>query len=140
MLLYGVNALAPLGLCGFNLESHLLAESAGNEPAHAVGLPVSSFHNLLQAGTAGPFQQVQDLFGLAALAGAGGLFWNLGALAAFSVLFRRGGLFPRPSLRGRNVARTWRSACLFGRFWLLNSGSRGLWAVGSFSMVDVIIS
>src|SRR5712692_10750102 len=92
LLREAVNALAVLAFRRFDLQPHLLAEGAGNIAAYAVGLPIGSFHDVLQAGSAGPFQQIQHLFGLAALAGAGRLPRSLGALGAFSGLLRRRGL------------------------------------------------
>ncbi len=103
LLREAVNALAVLPFRRFNLQPHLLADRAGNKTAYAVGLPIGGFHDVLQARSAGPFQQVQHLFGFAPLAGAGLGLYGLGSLGAFSALLRRGGLLPRPSLRGRDV-------------------------------------
>jgi hypothetical protein len=65
-----------------------------------VWLPFRGSHQFLQGGSAGALQQLQDLCGLAALAGCElvGLFLALGRF------LRRDGLLPRLTLGGRNVA------------------------------------
>jgi len=65
-----VGALSVLSFDRFHFESHLLAQGAGNETANAVRLPASGFHNLREGSAARALQQVQDLLGFAALAGA----------------------------------------------------------------------
>src|SRR5258708_11014546 len=121
-----VNALAVLAFRRFNLQPHFLAEGAGNKAAYAVGLPVRGFHNVLQTGSAGLFQQLQDLFGLAPLPGAGRLLCSLGALGGFSALFRRGGLLGRLGLGRRNVGLPWRAVGLRRGFRLRGSFGAGL--------------
>ena len=46
-------------------------------------LPAGGFHEFFQGGAAGPFQQVQDLGGLAALAGASRCLPLLGGFGRF---------------------------------------------------------
>src|ERR1019366_1434080 len=62
--------------------------------------PSGGFHQFFRSGAAGPFQQVEDLGGLAAAAGSFGLANRLG-------------------LGGRKVGATWRNAGLFASFRLL---------------------
>src|ERR1035437_8619101 len=73
-----VAALLVLGLGGRDRQSHLLAQGAGQEPTDRVRLPAGGFHEFLPGGAAGAFQQVEDLGGLAALAGAGCLLARIG--------------------------------------------------------------
>ena len=80
-----VNALAIFPVDRFELEPHLLADGAGQESTNRMGLPIRGFHDVLQAGSARPFQQLQDLFGLAPLAGAGRLFWGFRVLGGLSL-------------------------------------------------------
>ena len=81
--LHGVRALPVLALDGLN-RPHFLADRAGQEPAHGMRLPPRRLHQRLGGHAAGPFQQVQDLGGLATLAsfGLGGLGLGL-AFCAF---------------------------------------------------------
>ena len=67
----GVNSFAVLTLDRFNLETHFLAQRAGEESAHAVGLPIRSGHQLWQCGPSYSPEQREDLGLLAAFAGAG---------------------------------------------------------------------
>jgi len=84
-----------------------------------------SSHDVLQAGSAVPFQQVQHLLGLAPLASAGRLLRGFGALGGLSALLRRRGLLPRLGLRGRDVGLPWRDVSVRGGFRLLGrSGGR----------------
>src|ERR1039458_7230052 len=68
-----VPALPVLGLGGGDRQPHLLAQGAGQEPSDRVRLPSGGFPEFLARGAARAFQQVEDLGGFAALAGAGGL-------------------------------------------------------------------
>src|ERR1039457_5373922 len=68
-----VAALIVLRLGGSDREPHLLAQDAGQEPADRVRLPAGGFHEFLPRGASRAFQQVEDLGGFGALAGAGGL-------------------------------------------------------------------
>ena len=76
-----VAALRVLGFGGRDRQAHLLPQGAGQEPTDRVRLPAGGFHEFLQGGAAGVLQQVEDLGGLAALAGAVAFF--LGDLADF---------------------------------------------------------
>ena len=96
----GVGALPVLALGGCDGQAHLLADSPRQEPADGMRLPAGGFHQFLGCCAAGPLQQVQDLGGLAAVAGAGGF------LLAFGRFLRRTGLLPRLSLLRRNVGAT----------------------------------
>ncbi len=84
-----VDAIAILPFGGFNVEAHFLAQGAGEEAAHGVGLPVGSFHEVVQSHAARPLQQVQDFGRLACWAGATGWCAGLGAFTC------PGGLAPR---------------------------------------------
>src|ERR1035441_7134560 len=125
-----VAALLVRGLGGGDRKPRLLAQGAGQEPADRVRLPAGGFHEFLQGGAAGALQQVEDLGGLAALAGAGCLLWRLGRLRAFGSLLRRAGLPARPSLGRRNVGLLCGGPRLFGGLWLRGRGA-GL-GVGGF--------
>src|ERR1017187_10227530 len=85
-----VPALPVLGLGGPDRQPHLLAQDAGQEPADRVRLPAGGFHKFLPGGAARALQQVEDLGGLAALAGDGRLLLGgLGRRGAFVGLLRR---------------------------------------------------
>src|SRR5271157_320492 len=124
-----VAALVVLGLGGRDRQPHLLAQGAGQEPTDRVRLPAGGFHEFLQGGAAGALQQIEDLGGLAALAGAGCLLRRLGRPCAFSSLLRRAGLLARPGLRRRNVGPLCRGPRLFGGRWLRGRGT-GLGVAG----------
>jgi hypothetical protein len=66
-----------------------------------VRLPAGGFREFLQGGAVGALHQVEDLGGLAALAGAGCLLGRLGRLSAFGGLLRRAGLLARLGLGRR---------------------------------------
>src|SRR5215468_9596796 len=70
LLREAVNSLAVLALGRLDLQPHLLAQGAADEAAYRMGLPAGGFHDLLQGGTVGPFQQFHDRGSLAALPGA----------------------------------------------------------------------
>src|SRR5207245_11134387 len=72
-----------------NGQAHFLSQGAGQEATHRVGLPVGGFHEVVKGGSAGPFQQVQDLGGVAALAGAFALFTGLSPVFARACLIAR---------------------------------------------------
>ena len=61
-----VGALPILSLGRFYAEAHLFAKRAANKPADAVRLPFGRCHQLLQGGSAGTLQQIQNLCGFAA--------------------------------------------------------------------------
>ncbi len=61
-----VNAIAMLSFGGFNLEAQSLAQSAGQEATHGVGLPAGGFHQVVQGSATRPAQQVEDFGRLAA--------------------------------------------------------------------------
>src|SRR5205085_2786854 len=88
------------------------------EAANRVGLPVGGFHQILQGGSAGPFQQVEDLGRLAPLAGVFALFTGL------STFFQRGSLLAWLGRLGRNVRLSCRGTGLVGGFQLFSR--RGL--------------
>jgi len=79
----GVGALAVFALGGNDGQAHLLADGPRQEPANAVRLPASGLHQFLSRNAAVPLQQVQDLRGLAAVAGAFGLFRGFGRFGRF---------------------------------------------------------
>src|SRR5260370_9667408 len=66
-----VRTLPVLSVRGYYGQSHLLAEGPADEAAYRMGLPAGGFHYFLEGGSVRPFQQVQHLCGLAALARAG---------------------------------------------------------------------
>lgn len=66
---------------GFNGSPHFLSDRGAKGAAETVSLPVRSFHQLSQCDTAGPFQPVEDLGGLAAVARRGA-FLGRGASGA----------------------------------------------------------
>src|ERR1700674_4679934 len=70
----GVAALPVLGLGGRNLQAHFLAHGTREEPTNRMGLPPGGFHESLERGPIRPFQKVEDLCGLTAVAGGAGLF------------------------------------------------------------------
>ena len=76
-----VNSFAVLTLGGFYREPHLLAQRAGEESAHAVGLPIRSGHQLLQCGPSFSPEQHEDFGLLAAFARAGGVDCGVGVLS-----------------------------------------------------------
>src|ERR1700733_5034848 len=108
-----VAALPVLALGGCHGQSHFLADGARQEPAYGMWLPAGGFHQLLRCYAARPFQQFQNLVGLATLAGA------LRFLSAFGRFLGWGGLLGRLGLLLRNVGALWRDTGLFGGFRLL---------------------
>ena len=124
-----VAALFVLGLGGGDRQPHLLAQGAGQEPADRVRLPAGGFPEFLQGGAAGAFQQVEDLGGLAALAGAGCL-WATGPTSRLCWPSSPGWpalpTWPWTAQRGP----VWGDTRLFGGLWLLGRGT-GL-GVGGF--------
>jgi len=64
-----VAAFPVLALGGHHRQAHLFADGAGEEPADGMWLPACRFHQLFAGHAAGPLEQVEDLVGLAALAG-----------------------------------------------------------------------
>src|ERR1039457_7603440 len=99
-----VPALPVLGLGGPDRQPHLLAQGTGQEPSDRVRLPAGGFHDFLQAGSAGAFQQVEDLGGFTAAAGAAWLLWRLGRRRTFVSLLRRNDLLARLGLGRRHVS------------------------------------
>jgi hypothetical protein len=93
----GVSALPVLALGGGNDETHFLADGAGQETAHGMGLPARSFQKFLHADPLRPFQQIEDLGRLASIADRTGLLRAFGRLRG---CFRLAG---RLRLLGRNV-------------------------------------
>ena len=106
----GVSALAILGLGGRHSQSHLLADRTGQKAAQGMRLPARKFHQSFEGCPARPFQQVQDLGRLAAVAGSARLS------AACGRLFRRAGLTGRLTLLRRDVGAPWRNTGLLGWF------------------------
>src|ERR1019366_3007095 len=100
--------------------------------------PAGGFHQFFRSGAAGPFQQIEDLGGLAAIAGSLGL-GKPGLGAAFGRLLGRRGLAGRLGLGRRNVGATWRSAGLFVSLWLLaacrGGGAVFFWYGGHFQFL-----
>jgi hypothetical protein len=123
---HGITALPILALGGGHSQPHFLANGARQEAADGMRLPAGGLDQFLRRNAPWPFQQVEDLFRLAAMAGAGGLGWDLGALGAFSALLCWGGLLARLGLRGRDVGLPWRDAGLRVGFLLLGSSGAGL--------------
>src|SRR6266851_3435586 len=113
-----VGALSVLALGGGDDQPPFLAYRAGQEAADRMRKPACGFHQFLRSGAAGPFQQVEDLGGLAAVAGSFGL-GNLGLGAALGRFLCGRGLAGRLGLRGRDVGATWRNSGLLVRFQLL---------------------
>src|SRR5579862_8908213 len=95
-----VVALAVLALGGGNVQAHLLTDGPGQEPAHGMRLPAAGFLEFLGGRATRPFQQVEDLGGLAAIPCGSALLF---ALARFGRFLGRGGLLPRLALLGRDV-------------------------------------
>ena len=80
----GFDGVGPLAVIAFgrrHSQAHFLADRARKEAAHGMWLPARSFHELFGCDATGPLQQVQDLVGLAALAGRAGLLPRLGSSA-----------------------------------------------------------
>src|ERR1039458_1987454 len=126
-----VPALPVLGLGGRDRQPHLLAQDTGQEPADRVRLPAGGFPEFLPCSAAGAPQQVEDLGGVAPLAGAACLLLGrLGRRRAFVSLLRRADLLARPRPGHRNVGLLCRGPRLFGWGWLLGRGT-GL-GVGGF--------
>src|SRR5450631_4215267 len=96
----GVAALSVLAFAGRYSQAHLLAQSAADESAHAMGLPGRGFHDLSQGYTARALHEVEDRFGLATLANTlclvglavAGTTGFLGGLGSF---LGRAGLLPQ---------------------------------------------
>src|SRR5437879_3371162 len=63
-----ISALPVLCLRGYYRQPHFLTQSAADEAPYGMRLPAGSFHHFLEGGSVRPFQQVQHLCGLAALA------------------------------------------------------------------------
>ena len=76
----GVVALPVLALGGDDLQAHLLANGAGEEPAHGMRLPAGGRHQSLRSHSARAPQQTEHERRLAAVAGAFGLRGGLGRL------------------------------------------------------------
>src|SRR5712691_7514288 len=68
-----IGALAIAAFEGLNGSPPLLPDCAAQKSAYRVRLPAGRLYELLQADSAGPFQQVKDLGRFAAPAGRGGL-------------------------------------------------------------------
>jgi hypothetical protein len=115
----GVAALAVLALGGRHRQPHLLRDGSREEPAHRMRLPPGRFHEFLGSCAARALQQVQHLGCLAAVAGSGDF------LRAFGRFPGGAGLLTRLLLLGRNVARTFGRAGLWGGFRRLGSGGQG---------------
>src|SRR5581483_9004109 len=96
--LYPIAALPLFALGGRELQTELLADGPGEEPADTVSLPARGRHDLLQCGPVRPLQQVQHLLGFRALTRAGfllgalGGLWLFGPLLGFACLLSRLGL------------------------------------------------
>ena len=78
-----ITVLAVLAPGGDDFQAHLLADSAGQEPAHRMRLPAGGFHQLFGGDPAGPLQQFEDRGCLAAVASGIALFFGLARLGAF---------------------------------------------------------
>ena len=127
-----VAALPILALGGRDRQPHLLANRAGEEPAHGMRLPAGRFNQLLRSDASRLPQQIQDLVGLAARAG------GLSFLSAFGRFLGGSGLLGRFALRLRHVA-----ALLRARAFLLALGwvsAAGAGEVAVSSAVEIMFS
>src|SRR6266851_4454194 len=97
-----VNALAVVSLAGLDLQTHFLAQIAGKEAAHGMGLPAGGFHEVFQSGAAGPLHQFQHPGGFTALADSV-ILRRRNWAGRFGGFFGRGGLLGRLRLDGRNA-------------------------------------
>src|SRR5712691_1231294 len=103
--LHGVAALPVVALDGLNGQSHFRTHRTGQEPAQGMRLPAGDFKQFLGSRAAGPLQPVQDLSGLAAVAG------GVGLRRAGGRFLGRAGLPGRPGFGGaRRGAHVWRLA------------------------------
>jgi hypothetical protein len=127
-----VAALPILALGGRNGQAHLFPQGSADEPADAVRLPASGFQQLLRGGSAGPLEQVQDLGGLAALAG---YFRFFAAFEAAGALLGRGGLF-FPDLPLAGATRGFRGATLA---FLVAFGSRAVAVAGVVACSSIFV-
>jgi len=118
-----IAALGVLGLAGCDRQPHLLAHSAGQEPAHRVCLPARGFHEFLQRGSAAAPEQAEHLGSLGAWPGSGRLSGRPGGRPACVGLLRRTGLVARPGPDRRNVGPVCRDTRPFGRLWRLGWGT-----------------
>jgi hypothetical protein len=106
----GIATLAILGACGSDGQAHLRAYDARKKSAKGMWLPAGGFQQFLGGCAARPLEQVEDLGGLATVAGGSGF------LRAFGRFLGRAGLLPRlPLLRGHVPAKC-ASVGLFGGF------------------------
>jgi hypothetical protein len=119
----GVSALAAITLGRRNGQSHLLPDRPRQEPTNRMRQPARGLHEFLRGDPAGPLEQIQDLGGLAAIAGFG--LGGLGFRAALGRFLPLGGPLPHLGLGGRDVRATWRNTGLLGGFRLVARG-RGL--------------
>ena len=135
-----IGALAIFALGRFYAESHLLAKRTADESTNTVRLPLGCGHQFLEGGSAGAFQQLQNLCGFAALPRSLSLrsfgrgFRLFGRLAAF---FGGVAFFPGLPFAGA----TW-APCAGTRAFLVALGwalcPMG-WAVSVCFVVDVVI-
>src|SRR5437879_10611562 len=84
-----VGTLAVATLEGLDGSPHLLSDRARQKAAYGMRLPAGCLHKLLQRGSAGPFQQLENLGRFAAAAGSDGLLGASGLSGRFG-LGRRG--------------------------------------------------
>jgi len=125
-----VGPLAILGLGRGDRQPQLLANGSRQEPAHGMRHPASRLLKLLGARSARALQQIENLGGLAAVAGAGGFLRALGRFLS------EGGLLPRLALLGATLRV--RLAPL--AFWVaFEASTAGASAVSSASAVEIIV-
>jgi len=133
----GVAPLPILTLGGGDGQPHFLADRTRQEAAHRMRLPIRGFHDLLQGGSAGPFQQFQNLFGLAPWRAPVSVFGSLRPLALLAPCFGELDLFPDLRFEG--------ATCGFCARVLAFLVAAGFWAVPATagivcSSVVVVIS
>ena len=117
----GPNRIGALRIFAFgrhDRQSHLLAHGPGQEAADRMSLPARGLHQLRKGGAVRPFQQIEDLGGLASVPRRTLL------LGGFGRLLCRAGLLGRLRLLGRNVGACWGNAGLLAGFRLLCAGER----------------
>src|SRR6266481_4624041 len=81
-----IDARAILAFGGIDSQAHLLAERAGKEAAHTMGLPTGGSHQFRKCRSTLTAEQRQNVGLLAALAGRGRLLLRAGPLGRFGSL------------------------------------------------------
>lgn len=109
-----VTTLPVCCLCRSDGKTHPPAQDTRNKSSDRMGLPAGDFHQILPAGAARAFQQIQELSGLAALVGTGNALGRLRRLTPSVGFLGRSSLRGRLTFRRRDVARVCGNLWPFG--------------------------